>query len=739
MLNKLLIKFKQDYRHIICCAIILVSLVCALLFPNALPRLVEVLRDLVTSILFYFFEIIGGSSDSIFPYVVRLQEWKIAEEIWKPIRILPYSFEEFLQWCETYFRLIFDWNNVLDYFSSLSDLIDVIYRLLLVALPLLPVIWYYTYIVKNTQNNERNVKSKALIRFEYFLFNAVYPFIAWIKDFIGFIQENIIYVNLFIIIWCLHFNIFSIVLAALSYYFYFISSWDLGSLYVQLLKLQIDITPVVRFIPAVIWAIIIYVVYDRITHSMAFNRLYYYDTANKAFVRKLGNITTVYGEPGAGKTKLVTALALTDEIRMYDDALNIMLTRASQFPNFPWQNFVDFLNEQISDRYIVDAFSAREQVRYLRWWFDLVYDELSFEEWQEILQNEPDIVDPTFNYDYDHYRITYNDELKIHHLFDAMESYAAAYVMFSVETSLIFSNYSIRVDSFLRDLGNMPYRDNNFLERPTEYQEAYSLHSHIFDFDILRRFGKQIVENNNNARLAPCGVIVVSEIDKEFKNSLKLKEVKADSNEANQKNDLHDACLTMIRHAVVIDFVSFVSVIADLQRPEAWGANGRELGQVYYISDKGELEPALPFFSPYWIIEAVFKLCIRVLDNYDRAYGINRGDTTLLIYLCRNINTFMKNYLDRIGGKFGVQTLTLEYQSGRMDGELKTDKFRIISKIHLSNRYRTDCLASIFETYEPNTMHIDDFKMYAGELATQAECAHQHSYFQNDIKKMKGN
>ena len=308
---------------------------CALLFPNALPRLVEVLRDLVTSILFYFFEIIGGSSESIFPYVVRLQEWKFAEEIWKPIKILPYSFEEFLQWCDIYFKLIFDWNNVLDYFSSLSDLIDVIYRLLLVALPLLLVIWYYTYIVKNTQNNERNVKSKALIRFEYILFNAVYPFIAWIKDFIGFIQENIIYVNLFIIIWCLHFNIFSIVLAALSYYFYFISSWDLGSLYVQLLKLQIDITPVVRFIPAIIWAIIIYVVYDRITHSMAFNRLYYYDTANKAFVRKLGNITTVYGEPGAGKTKLVTALALTEEIRMYDDALKIMLTRASQFPNLP--------------------------------------------------------------------------------------------------------------------------------------------------------------------------------------------------------------------------------------------------------------------------------------------------------------------------------------------------------------------------------------------------------------------
>ena len=738
MLKKLFNKFKEDYRHIICSSAILISTVCALLFPNSIPRLIETIRDLITSIIFYFFEIFGSSGNAVFPYVVRFQKWKFADEIWKPVKILPYSLEEFLQWFDTLFKLLFNKSNLREYLIYLSNFIDVLYKLLLVLLPFVVIIWFHTYTEKNTKSNARNFKTRAMQRFEYILFNFVYPIIAWLKDFIDFLQEYIIYVNLLIIIWCLHFNIFSIVIAALSYYFYFISSWDIASIYIQLLKLQLDITPVVRFIPAVIWAVIFYIVYDRITKSMAFNRLYYYDRANKAFVRKLGNITTVYGEPGAGKTKLVTALALTQEIRMYDDALEIMLTRASQFPNFPWQNFVDFLNKQISDRIIVDAFSAREEVRYLRWWYELITDELSYDEWQEICLQDPELVDPLFNYDYDHYSLTYNDELKIHHLFDAMESYAAAYVMFSVETSLIFANYSIRVDSLLKDYGNMPFRDNNFLERPTEYQEAYSLHSHIFDFDILRRFGKQIVQNNENARIAPCGVIVVSEIDKEFKNSLKLKETKADTSEANQKNDLHDACLTMIRHAVVIDFVSFVSVICDLQRPEAWGASGRELGQVYFISDKSDIVPALPFFSLHWIIEGLFKLCIGALDSYDRAYGINRSDNTLLIYLVRNINTFMKTYLDRINGKYGVQELTLEYQSGRMDGEIKTDKFRIISKIHLSNRYRTDCLASIFETYEPNTMHIDDFKMYAGELATQGECAGQHSYFQNDIKKMKG-
>ena len=85
-----------------------------------------------------------------------------------------------------------------------------------------------------------------------------------------------------------------------------------------------------------------------------------------------------------------------------------------------------------------------------------------------------------------------------------------------------------------------------------------------------------------------------------------------------------------------------------------------------------------------------------------------------------------------------MQTLTLEIQSGRLDGSVKVDKWRIMTKKDRSNRYRTDCLQGVFESYKPNEMHVDDFIMYANELATQEELQKQNSYFQNDIKKMKG-
>ena len=90
-----------------------------------------------------------------------------------------------------------------------------------------------------------------------------------------------------------------------------------------------------------------------------------------------------------------------------------------------------------------------------------------------------------------------------------------------------------------------------------------------------------------------------------------------------------------------------------------------------------------------------------------------------------------------MNGTFGIQTLSLEIQSGRMDGDIKKDFWRVITKKDRSRRYKTACLEAVFDSYEPNYMHIDDFIEYAGEVGTNEENQLQNSYFQNDIRKMK--
>ena len=253
----------------------------------------------------------------------------------------------------------------------------------------------------------------------------------------------------------------------------------------------------------------------------------------------------------------------------------------------------------------------------------------------------------------------------------------------------------------------------------------------------MLRLGKKMIKGNPKARRLSFGVFVITEIDKEFKNMQQLKETKIKEDETNQKNDLHDACLMMCRHAAVVSNRVFIRVICDLQRPEAWGAGGRELGEVIYISEKSEPEPALPILSPYWVTNGIYRGLKSKWDSFKEPLDVNRSDRTLFIYVVHNVMAIINHHYDRVQGLFGTQTLKLQIQSGRMDGEAKEDKWRLIMKKDRSRRYKTACLEAVFDSYEPNFMHVDDFVTYAGEVGTQEENALQNSYFQNDIAKMK--
>lgn len=731
-------KFKSDYRHVICSVITLISIAVGFLFPNSLPRIAEALRDFFVSLVYYIVEIFTTGDNPITPTVTKLQEWKFADQIWKPIRILPETWEEFVIFWEKYWEKFFSKENFEAYFDYIGDFFFYLSRFLLILFPLVMVVLLQINSYKNKRCNVRNLESNELKKFKAFQFNRVYPVIAWCKDFVTFLKENPEYKNMWIVLWCLHFNVFGIVIAFLSHYLYFVASWDVLSLYSQALKLQYDITPVVRFIPSIIWIILVFKIYNYICRSVAFTRMYHAEDCNHSFLSGRGIVTTLYGEMGIGKTQMLTGMALTSEKDQFDRALKILDRKDGMFPNFPWQTFRDEIKKNIEDDTIVDLDTCRKWVRSYRPFFDRITSlNYTSEEYQKLRDRYGLFKkDYTFGYDYTHYKTTYSDELKITHLFDALEDYACAYLIFTVKTTLIFSNYSIRVDSILSDLGNMPSRDTDFFQRDPELQEVYSRHAHIIDMDMLR-LGKKIVKGNPKARRLSFGTFVITEIDKEFKNMNVLKETKMNTDETNQKNDLHDACLMMCRHAAVVDNEVFIRIIADLQRPEAWGAGGRELGEIIYIAEKSELAPALPFFSPYWFCQGVFSWIKDKWDSFYNDYIINRSDNILFVYLMKNIISKINNHYDKVNGLFGIQTFKLEIQSGRMDGEVKKDKWRLITKKDRSRRYRTACLEAVFDSYEPNTMHIDDFIMYAGEVGTDEENQLQNSYFQMDIAKMK--
>ena len=76
-----------------------------------------------------------------------------------------------------------------------------------------------------------------------------------------------------------------------------------------------------------------------------------------------------------------------------------------------------------------------------------------------------------------------------------IESYSQLYFVYIIQSSLLISNYSIRVDNILEDSGNFPLWNTTFF--PPRTVET-GRHAHILDFDILR-LGRKVLECNPNA------------------------------------------------------------------------------------------------------------------------------------------------------------------------------------------------------------------------------------------------
>ena len=724
----------MDYRHYICTAISLVSLGCGFLFPNALPRVGEALRDIALSLVYYFAELFFSGNHSIYPTVTTMPSWQWAESPWETLSLFPYEWEEFKVLWGKYWEAFVSEENFQDYWYAFGDVMYYVSRSLLILMPLVLVVVMKLRSYTSVIPNKRKGKSKQLVKCESFLFNVIYPVIAWVKDFIFFIRENKRYWQLWLTLWMLYFNLLTIIIAAVAYYLYFIVSFDVIGLYTQFLKLLHDLTPMIRFLPGVVWFFLGMLIYNYICRDMAFARLYAYERANRSFLKKRGVVTTVYGEMGTGKTQLITSMALSAEIEQWDNAFEILLEKDLMFPNFPWQRLRDYLNREICHRGLCDLDAVKARIKTFRRGFDYALGKgFTPETWREFRRGNKKLkhLDYTFGYDFEHYAYTYNDGAKITHLYDAISDYACAYLIFTVRTSLIFANYSIRVDSIMEDLGNMPLRNNDFFRRNPEAEKALSRQCHIINYDMLR-LGKRM----QKAFKLSFGVFVITEVDKERKNSLELTETKKSAEECNQKNDLFNACLMMCRHAAVVANRVFIRIICDLQRPEAWGAGGRELGEVIYISKRGEMTPTLPFFSPYWLMQGLFLWLRSKWETFHSQYIHIRRDGTAFAWLLDNVTSKVNHHYDKIDGQFGAFTLNLELQSGRMDGQIKKDHWRIMNKKDRSRRYKTDCLESVFDTYEPNTMHIDDFICYADSVGTLEENGLQNSYFQNDIKRM---
>ena len=563
--------------------------------------------------------------------------------------------------------------------------------------------------------------SAPLRAVRWMLYKWYYPVYSWARHLIAFIQEHEALWQFWLILFLLYFNAFTIVLELCAYYVYFAISFDFINLYKQVYKLFLDLRAFFGFMPVFFYVILALILLDKLAKKKGYDRLEHNERKNRGFINSLGTVTYIYSEMGAGKTSMLTDMSLSMEVQLRDDALEIILECDVLFPNFPWLKF---------ERELRSAYAKHD-----------IYDKWSCVRWmrarQAVFEQDP-CSENIFGYDIDHYPMEFDHKSHIEYIWETLLDYALAYTIYTVESSLIVSNYSIRVDGLMNDLGNFPIWNSDFFHRDSRMMDAFSRHSHILDFDMIR-LGNQILEKNPNRYAFGWGVWVITEADKEFKNTLELQEVKGMVDECNQKNDLTHVLMKMARHACYIRHRNMVRIAADMQRIENITANLRGIGQVALIAESSEDYVVLPFYSSYKLFSP---LLLPLKSKFDSMYVNNRflrADNRLLTNGVEYLRSKIGQWNDRTYSVFGAKSLSIELQSGRMEGNVKITKYNLSFMKGRSKRNGSDCMAGTFESRGAcNLIGLNDMAEYADYIATQDELYLQNSYTQKELKKYGG-
>ena len=697
---------KWQKRLNICFTVMLTALFILLgifVFRQSYCRAIEALIDLFGGFKYYLctlFEIETSGLPSVTEYS-KVIEWTA---------ILPSDFENFKVNATEYFVALVSKENFLSWLSMSGNKIGIWAKVITILLPGIVglfIVIKRLYASGNTKHNVDTVPLRIFKKASAVLYKPVKRFIC---GYIEFLRKHSGILTLWCVMWILHLNLASIIIAFFAYYFYFAVSFDVGSIYTQLVKMVLDLQPFFRFFPW--WSLVIfaYVLFERFRKKVALNKLRKYEAKNCGFINELPIVSMTCGSMGKRKTTMITDMALSQEVMFRQKAFSILQKADMKFPFFPWICFEKELSACIEYGTVYNLATAKEWVALKRSRFEKHRNC----QWQ------------LYGYDCKRYGLEYDDALKTSELFDVLETYAQAFFIYVLQTSLIVANYSIRTDNRLLSEDNFPLWALDFF---TDGQKQ-SRHSHILDFDVLR-LGKKILENNPKAGSFEFGVVAITEIGKERGNNLELKEVKKKNDETNQKNDLFNSWLKMCRHSATVDNFPFIKVFTDEQRPESWGADARDLCDIVNIISAGDMKLALPFYTiEDMLSEMVFNRFTALY--YDFRY--RRGDNTLLVHILKSVTAWLWKRNARIYNKYGYSIVKVEKERGTMDGKAENKRYFLMNYKIYRKRFTTDCFSDYFnDMAKRSNVGIMDYLEYATEKASVEELKSQNSYFINGL------
>lgn len=676
-----------------------------LFFAESYLRLFEAIRDLFGGIGYYFRALFGQPVIGP-PHVAEYSN------VVKRGGILPPDLEGFKCRAAVFFQTFTDRDHFLRWLSYAGKKAVLLAKISVLAIPVgYAAVWMVKrfYGDCNTDHGldtlplrickktvEKTLRPVCRFAAGYAAFLRTYPgiWIAWV------------------VLFALHLNLAAIVLSFVGYCFYLAVSLDIRALYIQFVKLVLDLQVFLRVFPW--WTLIpvALLLFGRFRRKIALARLRHFEARNCGFINELPIVSMTCGSMGKKKTTMITDMALSQEVMFRQKAFDILQKADMKFPYFPWIRFEDELLRCMEYGTVYNLATVKAWVRLKR----ARYGKHGRDDLQ------------LYGYNSTRYGVNFKDGLKTHALFDVLETYAEAYFIYAIQTCLIVANYSVRTDNQELSLGNFPLWVTDFFT-DKRFESRYA---HILDFDVLR-LGRKVLEDNPNAGSFEFGVVAITEIGKERGNNLELKEIRKKNDETNQKNDLFNSWLKMCRHSATVDHFPFIKVFTDEQRPESWGADARDLCDVVHIVSAGELRLTLPFYTlEAMISEWAFDRFAALY--YDFRY--RRGDNTLLVYLLKTVTALLWKRHVKICNRYGYSILGIEQERGTMDGKRVRKRYYLMSRKIYADRFTTDCFSDYFnDMARQSKVGLADYTEYATEKAGVEELKMQNSYFIRSLYK----
>ena len=674
-------------------------------FSKSYVRLKEAASDLFGSVKFYLHSIFKETPDEA-PSVVEYSD-RIERS-----RFFPTEFAGFKEKTALYFKTLCSKATLYSWLSVIGRKSVQFTKILAVFLPCFILLWYLIKRLYAKGNNRYNRDTLPLRLYRNTVERLYLLVKRGVTGFVHFLRCHSWVPVLWIWIWGFHLNLATIAVEFFAYYFYFSVSFAFGTVYTQVVKLALDIALQLRFFPWWILILIPWFLFKRLREKIALNQLRFFENCNCGFINDLPIVSITCGSMGKKKTTMITDMALSQEVMFREKALEIIQKSDMAFPNFPWICFENELLRCLEYGSVYNLATVREWIEKKRGRYEKHGDNR--------LQ--------LYGYKSGRYGLEYDDALRVSNLFDVLETYAKAYFIYVLQSSLIVSNYSIRTDNTIMTEGNFPIWSMDFFSD----KRRRSRHAHILDFDVLR-LGKKIIDNNLKAGSFEFGVVAITEIGKERGNTLELKEVKKKGDEANQKNDLFNSWLKMCRHSATVDHFPFIKVFTDEQRPESWGADARDLCDIVTIVDVGETKLAIPLHTiEEMFAEIAFNRFLALY--YDFRY--RRGDNTLFVYVLKQITAWLWKRHTRNINKYGYSILTVRKERGTRDDKATRSLYYLINRKIYCNRFTTDCFSDFFnDMAKASPFGLMDYPDYETEKASVEELKMQNSYFINSLYK----